>query len=411
MKRLPTLFALLLLLFVGIGYAHAAQPQKNIIVMIPDGTGHASLTIARQLKGAPLAIDAVLCGIVQTQSASHFVTDSAAAGTAMSCGERTYNGAIGVNTEKVPLLTFGEWAQRQGKAVGIVTTDSIVGATPAAFSAHAGQRKEAEALIDQQISSGFEVFMGGGAALLTDERKTFLRERGYALPTDSATMHAARGKLFGLFAPNLLTAMVERRDDTTCTEPTLREMTAKALEVLSQDDDGFFLMIEGAQVDKGNHEHDVPWATYELLAFDEAVGLVLDWAEAHGDTLVVIAPDHETGGLTVLDDIPIGARVAKLQAATAKRPGQAKDYNVHYSSTWHTGVDVFLASNDLSVRPQLNKDFRQAITGEGATPLQPLTGTTEVRDGILYLVTPEGKALRANRDAIYISTTQQWYQR
>ncbi len=404
------LFILVLFVCIGCGL-FAAQNRKNIIVMIPDGTGHASLTVARQLKGEALAIDEVLCGIAQTQSVTHFVTDSAAAGTAMSCGERTYNGAIGVDVDRVPLLTFGEWAQQQGKAVGIVTTDAIVGATPAAFSAHAANRNEAEALIDQQISSGFEVFMGGGASLLTDERKAFLRERGYALPTDAETLHVAQGKIFGLFAPGILTAMVERRASDTCKEPTLCEMTAKALEVLAQDEDGFFLMVEGAQVDKGNHEHDLPWATYELLAFDDTVGMVLDWAETHGDTLVVIAPDHETGGLTLLDDTPSGVRVERLKAATSKAAAPASSYNVHYSSTWHTGVDVFYASNDPSVRPVLNKNFRVAITGSGATHLEPLTGTTEIRDGIPYLLTPDGATLRAHRDAIYLPSTQKWYAR
>ncbi len=403
--------ALIVALCVGWGSLAIAAVRKNVIVMIPDGTGHASLTVARQFKGEPLALDGIICGTVQTQSATHFVTDSAAAGTAMSCGERTYNGAVGVDTFGVPLVTFGEWAKAQGKAVGIVTTDYLTGATPAAFSAHAAQRSEGDAIFDQQLTSGFEVMLGGGAKFLNAERREKLQAEGYTLATDAASLAAAQGKVMGLFAPEIMTAMVERRSGKACSEPTLREMTAKALELLSQDEDGFFLMVEGAQVDKGNHEHDLPWATYELLEFDATVKLVLDWAEAHGETLVVIAPDHETGGLTLLDDIPFGARVKTLQAAKSKKAASAKACNVHYSSTWHTGVEVFFASNDASLRPMLNKNFREMITGEGATTLKPLTGTTELRDGVPYLVTPEGKALRANRDAIYISSTQQWYAR
>ncbi len=414
-KMMQRMRRLLWVLLVGcwLGSAWGAAPWKNIIVMIPDGTGYASLTVARQLKGASLAIDAVLCGSVQTSSASHFVTDSAAAGTAMSCGERTVNGSIGVDAQKVPLTTFGEWARAQGKAVGIVTTDEITGATPAAFSAHVANRKEAKAIFEQQLTSGFEFFCGGGRALLTEEMAALLKEEGYTLATDADALKQAQGKVFGLFAPGILTAEVERKGGAPCDEPRLPEMAEKALAELSKDPDGFFLMIEGAQVDKANHAHDLPWATYELLAFDETVGLVLAWAEAQGDTLVVVAPDHETGGLSLLDDPPATSRVARLKDAAllAKRPGTAQEYNVHYASTWHTGVDVFLASNDLSVRPALNKDFRRAITGEGSQPLAPLTGETIEREGVPYLVTPEGKELRAQRDAIYLPATQQWYAR
>lgn len=399
-----------LLLTLLLPVALIAAP-KNIIVMVPDGTGHASLTVARQLKGAPLALDRAIYGTIQTRSADSNVTDSAAAATAMSCGERTTNGAVAVDTDKVPLRTFGEWAKAQGKAVGIVTTDSIVGATPSAFSVHAAHRNEADALIEQQIASGFEVFLGGGRDLLTGDRKAFLAQQGYTLATDAAGLRAAKGKVFGLFAPNTLTAKVARRSGKPCDEPTLPEMAAKALEVLAADPDGFFLMIEGAQVDKGNHAHDLPWATYELLEFDETVAQVLAWAKAHPDTVVLIAPDHETGGLTVLTEPKEGARAKALKAVTAKKTGKAKDYFVHYSTGYHTGVDVFLAGNNPAYRPMLNKDIPAVLTGAQPQRLRELTGATETVDGVPYLTTPEGRRLRAHRDAVYIKATGKWYAR
>ncbi len=389
----------------------ALAAPRNIIVMVPDGTGHASLTVARQLKGGPLALDRAIYGTVQTRSADNSVTDSAAAATAMSCGRRTRNGAVAVDIDNVPLRTLGEWAKAQGKAVGIVTTDEIVGATPAAFSAHAAHRGEADAILEQQIASGFEVFLGGGRKWLTGDRKAFMARQGYALATDAEDLKTAKGKVFGLFAPGVLTAKVERRGGAPCAEPTLPEMAAKALDLLSGDPDGLFLLIEGAQVDKGNHANDLPWATYELLEFDETVALVLGWAQEHPGTTVLIAPDHETGGLSVLNEPREGARAKALAAATAKKSGKPKDYFVRYATGGHTGTDVFLAGNDPSVRPLLNQDIPSALTGAEPQSLRELAGTTETVDGVPTLLTPEGRRLRAHRDAVYLPSTGKWYAR
>lgn len=406
MKR----FLMVLALFPAVLWA----APKQIIVMIPDGTGHASLQVARDLRGAPLAIDAWLRGVMETRSANNSVTDSAAAGTAMACGVRTYNGAIGVDPACVPLRSISEWAQDEGLAVGIVTTDLITGATPSAFSAHAAARAEAETIFEQQISSGFEVMMGGGAKWLTPERRAYLREQGYALPTDAASLAQTSGKLFGLFAPDLMTSEVTRRVNDTCTEPHLAEMTAKALEVLSRDPDGFFLMVEGAQVDKANHDHDLPRATYELLAFDDAVATVLKWREANPEAHVFIAPDHETGGITLLNEPNPGARREKLQAVTTAQPAGIgpKDYFTHYSTTWHTGVDVFYAATVPHSKPVMkNFEILGLLTEQKPAHLQELTGKTEVREGISYLILDDGRALRANRDAVFVPSTGKWYAR
>ena len=403
MKRLLTLFLLFPLL--------ALAAPKNIIVMIPDGTGHASLTAARHAKGERLAIEEVIYGTIETRSADNSVTDSAAAATAMACGERTYNSAIGVNLDRVPLRSISEWAQAMGKAVGIVTTDAITGATPSGFSAHVVSRSNAAEILEQQIATGFDLFLGGGASHLTPELKQFMATQGYTLTTTAAELHQAQGKIFGLFASGILTAKVALRKGEPTTDPTLLEMTDKALTTLSQNPNGFFLMVEGAQVDKGNHEHDLPWATYELLEFDDAVKMALTWAEAHPDTLVLIAPDHETGGLTILNEPQEGARGKALRAATAKGTGKAADYFVNYATTWHTGVDVFLAGNRPDCRPARNCDIINAIAGLTAETLPELHGKTVQQDGIYWLETADGKRLRAQRDAIFVKTTGKWYNR
>ncbi len=383
---------------------------KNVIFMVPDGTGHASLTVARQLKGAPLALDRIIYGTIQTRSADSSVTDSAAAATAMACGVRTYNGAIAVNMEKTPLLTLGELAHRQGKAVGCVTTDNIAGATPGAFSAHALSRNQYGDIFEQQLTSGFDLFFGGGRKLLTGERKTLLADQGFTLVTTADEMKAAQGRVVGLFADDIMTAMVQRRSGAPCSEPTLPEMADKALELLSKNPNGFFLLIEGAQVDKGNHDNDLPWATYEMLAFDETVERVLAWAKAHPGTVIMIAPDHETGGLTILPEPKEGARVKALSAITAKGERKGKKFFVNYSTGGHTGVDVFLAGNTPALRPMLNCDMPQTL-GLTPEPLKALTGETVMREGKPFLKTPDGKLLQSPRDALYISGTGKWFAR
>lgn len=404
----------LILLLVALPMLAFAAP-KNIIVMIPDGTGHASLTAARQVKGAPLTLDGYIYGVVETRSADNSVTDSAAAATAMACGVRTYNAAVGLNAVCVPVQSLSEWAKAQGKSVGIVTTDAITGATPGGFSAHVLHRNQAADIMEQQIASGFDVFLGGGASTLTEELKAYMAERHYTLVTNKTELKEASGKVFGVFAPGIMTAKVCLKGVTT-QEPTLQEMADKALEVLEKNDNGFFLMIEGAQVDKGNHENDLPWATYEMLEFDGVVEKVLAWAKAHPDTLVIIAPDHETGGLTLLNEPHEGARAAAVKAATAKadptkKRENQKAYFVNYSSTWHTAVDVFLAGNTPACRPTRNCDFRTSLIDLPAETLPELSGKTIIENGIPYLETADGKRLRANREAIYVKSTDKWYAR
>jgi alkaline phosphatase len=385
---------------------------KNVIIMIPDGTGHASLTIARQLKGAPLAIDGAIYSILETRSADNSVTDSAAAATAMACGQRTYNGAVGVDVHQTPIKSISEHAKCAGKAVGIVTTDLITGATPSGFSAHVSKRDHATDILEQQIDTGFDVFMGGGQKYLTEDIKAYLAERHYTLATTRDEMNAAEGKVFGLFSHGLMTAEVERRAGAGASEPTLTEMTQKTIDLLDDDPEGFFLMVEGAQVDKGNHENDLPWATYDLLEFDNAVGYVLNWAKEHPDTLVFIAPDHETGGITLLNEPHEGARAKALTQAKGKKAAKPDAYYTNYSTTWHTGVDVFVAGNTPSCRPIQNEKMLEAIIGETVTPLVELHGETVTENGIPWLKASGGKVkYRAQRDAIYIRATNKWYLR
>lgn len=359
MKRLGKV-GLVLGWFFCAAWALGALPKRTI-VMIADGTGPASLTVARQVKGAPLALDRVVYGLIETRSANSSVTDSAAAATALACGVRTNNGMVGMAPDGTRLRSIAEAAKAEGKAVGIVTTDAITGATPAGFSAHVPHRSQSGEILAQQIASGFDLFLGGGRRVLTEPLSEQLAAAGYELVEDVEALRSASGKVFGLFAPGVMTAMVERRSGAPSSEPTLPEMAAKALEVLDANPQGFFLMIEGAQVDKGNHAHDLPWATYELLAFDETVAQVLAWADAHPGTVVMITADHETGGLVLLAEPHEGARAQAIQRASAKGSCSPADCSVHYATGDHSGVDVFLGGNDPSRHPLRNCDLPAAL--------------------------------------------------
>ncbi len=286
----------------------AQTGPKNVIIMIPDGTGHAGYTLARQFTGKPLFLDTLLRGATQTASANNAVTDSAAAGTALATMTRTNNGMVGLSPDPDPrpLVSIAEIAQSMGKAVGVITTDELFGATPGGFSAHAAHRSEGAAIIKQQVYQGFDVIMGGGRRLMKPENRpdsadliAAVKEQGYTYAATAGEMNAVvEGKLWGCFNDGGLTPMATRLA-VSVDEPTLKEMTEKAIELLSGNPNGFFLMVEGAQADWGNHVHDALYATHEILAFDAAAQAACTFAAKHPGTIVLITPDHETGGLTL----------------------------------------------------------------------------------------------------------------
>ncbi|MGL4854679.1 MAG: alkaline phosphatase, partial [Lentisphaeria bacterium] len=279
------------------------QGTKNIILMIPDGVGHANVTLARNMVKNALALDPYLCGAVNTSSANSNVTDSAAAATAYATGQRTNNGYVGVNCDFSPLPSLAEIAKLNNKLVGIVTTDELFGATPAGFSAHVTHRSEGENIIEQLVYQDFHVVMGGGRRLLKPHNRNDkenlieeIKKLGYSyIETKEQLDNVNKGKIWGCFNDGIITPVLNGGS-----EPSLKNMTKKAIEAMKNHHEGFFLMVEGAQPDKGNHLQDAIYATSEFLAFDAAVAVALEFAKKNEDTLVIIVSDHETGGLTLV---------------------------------------------------------------------------------------------------------------
>lgn len=291
---------------------------RNVILMIGDGMGlpivGAAELASRQQRGRSLTLTRLYqegaMGLAFTGSANSMITDSAAAATTLATGVKTKNGYIGMGPNDEDLLTVSEAAMQNGKRVGLVTTTRISHATPAAFSALQNDRDEENAIAEQQLASGVHVLLGGGArhflprdiagSRRKDDRNLVSEawSKGYQVVRTRQELAEAKGeKLLGLFHMDHLSYQVDHPRDT---EPSLAEMTTKALSVLERNPKGFFLMVEGGKIDHALHSNDGAAAIAELLAFDDAIAKAWEYQKAHPDTLLVVTSDHDTGGFTVI---------------------------------------------------------------------------------------------------------------
>lgn len=303
------------------------KEYKNVILMIGDGMGFNTLEATKKLRNVDLAMETMpVLSQSETRSLTNKVTDSAAGGTALACGVRTYNGAIGVyafnpfaNRWQYP-VSLSEYAIEQGKLAGVVTTDETSGATPSAFSAHAIARGEEKNISNDQMTSDLTLVWGCASESVTPEK---CAENGFEYLTTRAQMNALEegSRSFAQFDWADI-ADVKSEKDT----PYLAEMTAKAIDLLDDDEDGFFLMVEGAHIDKFSHSNDFNGSTAHTVEFDKAIEVALEYAAQDGETLVVVTADHETGGIT-------------LNESTGE---------YYYTSGSHTGVNVpvFVSATD-----------------------------------------------------------------
>jgi alkaline phosphatase len=283
---------------------------KQVILIIGDGMG------AEQVKAAGyyaygqeglLSFEQFPAVTTQTTySASSSVTDSAASASAMATGKKVNNGVLSM---EIPgngndLQTILEIAQEQGKATGLVTTTISVHATPAAFAAHVPSRNNYQDIASHYMhTSRPDVIFAGGDANLT---VSMAEDAGYLSATDKTRLsnltYIPGAKYFGYFGNTHLPYMY----DGMGTLPELSDMTRKALDVLEEADNGFFLMIEGGRIDHAGHQNDLIRNIGEVLELSDTVEYVIDWAIDHPDTLVIVTADHETGGLSVTQNNGVG---------------------------------------------------------------------------------------------------------
>ena len=288
------------------------KAPKNIILMIGDGMGLAQLYSGMTANGGHLFLENFKnIGFSKTNSSDKYVTDSAAGATALSSGVKTYNGAIGVDPDKKPVVNILEMAIKKGIKTGLVSTSSITHATPAAFIAHADSRKSFDDIALDFLKTDIDVFIGGGKKYF-EKRKDGknlsqeLKDKGYqVLYKIDDIQNVKSGKLAGLTAEDHNKPMPERGE-------MLVPSTLTAINILSQNKKGFFLMVEGSQIDFRAHKNDTPGVVLEMLDFDKAIGAALEFAASNKETLIIVTADHETGGMTLLDgDYKTGKVVAK----------------------------------------------------------------------------------------------------
>lgn len=277
-----------------------AQRAKNLILLIGDGMGAAHLSAGLAANRGQLYLTQFQeVGFATTHSANDFITDSAAAATAIATGHKTYNGGLGMNAQMEPQVNLREIAMQRGMATGVIASCSVTEATPAAFVAHQPGRMFHEDIAEEYLDSGIDFFLGEGRPFFaerSDERNLLacLAERGYQVIDQLSQLRSIeRGRVAGLMPD--MPRYSQGRDDL------LRIGGQHALRLLSQNEAGFFLMIESSQIDWGAHDNDADYVVEEMLDFDMLVGEMLDFAVQDDETLVVVTADHETGGLAVTD--------------------------------------------------------------------------------------------------------------
>ena len=293
---------------------------KNIIFMIGDGMGLEQISAAWVCNGGKLNIDNFTkVGIQRTYSANKLVTDSAAAGSALATGEKTNNGMIAMNPDTVAVKSLAEEAMEKGKRAGAAVTCRVTDATPAVFFSHVPSRKLMDDIAVQMTNSGLYFLSGGGTKYWSGREDGVdlvgqARAKGYTyVETKEEMMAVEEGPIIALMDEYELQPALDRGD-------ILPSAVQKALQVLDNKK-GFFLMIEGSMIDDGGHDNKAGKTMEEIFDFDRTLGLVLEWAEKDGETLVIVTADHATGGMTLL-----GGSIDE------------KKIRVNYSTTGHNGI-------------------------------------------------------------------------
>lgn len=306
-----------------------AKHPTNVILMIGDGMGITQITAGLYSNNNKLNLERFpVVGLHKPYSSDNLITDSAAGATAFSSGEKTYNGAIGVRPDTSALYTILEEAEANDLATGMVSTSTIVHATPASFIAHVSQRRFYDDIAEDFLDTEIDLFIGGGKKYFDrrnkDDRDLLdeLRDKGYFVSSyfeqelADISVDYTRNLAYFTSDSDPLTAL-QGRD-------YLQSASELACDFLQRhnNNQGFFLMIEGAQIDWGGHANNSEYIITEMLDFDRSIGAVLDFAAKDGNTLVIVTADHETGGYAI-------------------NPGSSMDTIVgEFTTDYHTGTMV-----------------------------------------------------------------------
>ena len=315
------------------------ETVKNVILLVGDGMGPEQIKAGEIYKGERLELQKFPYKVDVDTDSLDGTTDSAAAATAMATGQLTNNGLVGIKTDFVTfedkeLTTIVDIAVAMGKRTGIVTTEGLFGATPMGFSAHSISRNSAEELIESAAKTSNVNFFA--SATLASTYHSILTSNGYHKVSNVKDISESQDeKIYGAYnivarAPSMSAEGMVAFD----------YLVTEALEYLSKDEDGFFLMAEGAHIDHGGHNNDMQYMLEELLAFDDAVKAVLAWAKDKKDTVVIVTADHETGCLM------LGPNLTKDNMFETKYD---KPANYVWGSGGHSSTEVHCYVNGANI--------------------------------------------------------------
>ncbi|HYE82532.1 MAG TPA: alkaline phosphatase [Clostridia bacterium] len=443
----------------GIKDVKVEKEAKNVILLVPDGMSMGGVTLARWYNGGgELNLDSMASGLVRTYSSDAPIADSAPAGTAMATGYKSHTGFVGVlpdeNTmpgmkplaqadKRKPVTNILEAAQLKGKATGVIATSEIMHATPADFTAHDPSRKNYDSLSEQQVYQEIDVVIGAGSKYFGSDVRgdkedliSVLKSKYQYVTTPQEFNKVTSGKLWAMFAPVDAAYDFDRDPEK---EPSISQMTKKAIDLLSQDKDGFFLMVEGSKIDWAAHANDPVGLISDILAFDEAVGVALDYAKADGNTLVISATDHGNSGITIgnestdntYDKTPLTSFIDPLKKAKSTGEGVEKRFNADRSNiaevmASYYGIsdltaeeikqikDAEAGSMNYTVGPMLAKRANVGFTTNGHTGedvvlytyapegVDLLTGTVENTDIAVYMEKAMGLDLSAASEKLFV---------
>lgn len=311
-------------------YPDSEMRAKNVILLIGDGMGEQHIEAGNIYRSNKLNMERfAVIGEVMTRSLTPGATDSAAAATAMATGVKTYNGRIAYKDGK-NLETVAELAKAAGKKVGMVVTKPVTDATPAAFLSHAKGRDDSESIARQLVDFNADILFG-----LTDDAMDALKaeiptaERALCTTFDEIDASGSE-QIYGLLEDGAI---------QTAGSDTLSSLTSTALTKLSQNNEnGFLLIVEGSKIDTASHDNDMEAMLAELNAFDAAVNTCRNWAQANGETVVMVTADHETGGLEIPKFDNTDANAAKQEAREALIDYESSDK--WFTRTGHTSANV-----------------------------------------------------------------------
>lgn len=331
----PTNFLLALIISFPIWNIQLAPPAKknqgpkNVILLIGDGMGLSQMSSAYFYSDTEPAFSRFpVVGLIKTSSAKQKITDSAAGGTAFACGQKTYNGAIGVDIDSNEIPSLIDHFKMMGASNGMVSTSSVTHATPASFYAHTVSRNMQVDIAEHLLKAPIDFIAGGGNKYFNEQLRDDLAVDGWQLSSEltDPEMEIENAKYAYLLAEDGMPKMSQGRGDYLATASNM------AIKYLGYNPKGYFLMIEGSQIDWGGHANNADYLVEEVLDFERCVAMVLDFAERDGQTLVIVTADHETGGFT-------------LASAEKKIPfmGSQRDYNeidMKFSTGGHSATMV-----------------------------------------------------------------------